>query len=82
MAKIKYFGELRSLTGRTEDEITAYDLRAVMDEIGKRYGKSAYKLAKCSIISVDGHNVLLKQGLNTALDPESLVCFYQVCAGG
>jgi molybdopterin converting factor small subunit len=46
MAKIKYFGKLRSLCGKNEDWIAANSLTELLRAIQKLYGKEAKKSGK------------------------------------
>lgn len=82
MAKVKYYGELRRITGKQEEEISADNLKILINEIQKRYGVSAYRQAKTGFIAVDGYKVIPDMGMNTTLNSESIVCFYPICAGG
>ncbi len=76
MAKIKYFGKLRSLCGKNEDWIAANSLTELLRAIQKLYGKEAKKAAKASLITVDGNKVLSIR--KTALSDDAKVSFYPI----
>lgn len=82
MAKIKYYGELRMITGRYEEEIPVGNLELLIKEIEKLYGKAACKQAKRSLITIDGSKILSLKGVNTKINSESVVCFFPICGGG
>lgn len=80
MANIKYFGDLRELTGKKEDIIAAEDLTSLLSAIGKSYGKAAKKAAKTSLIVVDSEKVLSIRKFK--LKESSEVGFFPMCCGG
>lgn len=58
MAYVEYFGGLRNMTGKTEEELTAENLKSLIGHIGALYGKKAGRFAKSSLIVVDDKRVL------------------------
>lgn len=80
MANIKYYGDLRALTGKNEDSIEAGSLTELLRELERRYGKPAKKAAKSSLIVADGEKVLAIRKVR--LQPGSEVGFFPMCCGG
>lgn len=80
MASIKYFGDLRTLTGKPDDSIEAASLSELLSSIGKQYGKAAKKAAKSSLIVVDSEKVLVIRKVK--LQKSSEVGFFPMCCGG
>lgn len=80
MAQIKYFGDLRTLVGKTEDNIEATSLSGLINIIGKQYGKAAKKAARTSLIVVDSEKVLAIR--KVSLTHETEVGFFPMCCGG
>jgi molybdopterin converting factor small subunit len=82
MAKVKYSGELRSIIGKSEEELEVSNVRKLLDIIRERYGETAYVKAKSSLISVDGYKIKSLRGKDGDLNTHSVVCFFPICAGG
>ena len=80
MAQVKYFGDMRTLTGKTEDMLIAGTLPALLNVIEKQYGKQAKKTAKSSLIVVDSEKVLSIRKIT--LSENSVVGFFPMCCGG
>lgn len=80
MAHIKYYGDMRTLTGQTGDEFEADSLIGLLKIIEKQYGKPAKKAAKASLIVVDSEKVLAIRKI--ALKKDSEVGFFPMCCGG
>ena len=80
MVQIKYYGDMRQLTGKTEDELEADSLTGLLNVIEKTYGKHAKKAAKSSLIVADGEKVLSIRKVR--LKENSEVGFFPMCCGG
>lgn len=80
MAHIKYFGDMRTLTGKNEDNFEADSLTGLLNVIERQYGKPAKKAAKASLIVVDSEKVLAIRKVQ--LKPDSEVGFFPMCCGG
>ena len=80
MAHIKYYGDMRELTGTNEDDFEADTLSELIDVIGKKYGKAAKKATKSSLIVADSEKVLAIRKVK--LRSSSEVGFFPMCCGG
>jgi len=80
MAHIKYYGDMRTLTGKNEDDLEADSLSALLKLIEKQYGKATKKAAKSSLIVVDSEKVLAIR--KVTLQKNSEVGFFPMCCGG
>ena len=80
MAHLTYYGDMRTLTSKTEDSIEAKNLPELLKSIEKQYGKAAKKAAKSSLIVVDSEKVLAIRKVK--LQPSSEVGFFPMCCGG
>lgn len=80
MANIKYYGDLRELTGKESDELITDSLKGLLDLIGRLYGGKAKKAAKSSLIVVDSEKVLSIK--KVPLSESSEVGFFPMCGGG
>jgi len=80
MAHIVYYGDMRTLTGKNEDNIEAASLPALLTAIEKRYGNQAKKAAKSSLIVVDTEKVLAIKKVKLLSSSE--VGFFPMCCGG
>ncbi len=80
MAHIKYYGDMRTLTGKSEDDLEADSLPGLLRVIGKQYGGAAKKAAKSSLIVVDSEKVLAIRKIK--LQKASEVGFFPMCCGG
>ena len=88
---IKFFADIRTLTGRGEQQWTkaAPTVRALASELVSEYGAAFEKkvfheghLSGSIIILVNGRDVTLRSGLETPLSPEDTVVFFPMVAGG
>jgi MoaD family protein len=88
---IKYFADVRTLTGRGEQQWTkaAPTLHALLKELVSQYGAAFEKkvfqegqLSGSMIILVNGQDVVRLGGLETPLSPEDNVVFFPMVAGG
>ncbi len=80
MAHIVYYGDMRSLTGKNDDNLEAKSLVELLNVIEKQYGKQAKKSAKASLIVVDSEKVLAIR--KVTLKTDSQVGFFPMCCGG
>ncbi len=80
MAHVKYYGDLRKLTGKADEDISAKNLSELLSIIGRQYGASAKKAAKSSLIVVDDEKVLSIR--KAVFKEESQVGFFPMCCGG
>lgn len=80
MAHIKYYGDLRELTGKESDELLSGSLKELLELIGRMYGAKAKKAAKTSLIVVDTEKVLAIKKIS--LSENSEVGFFPMCGGG
>lgn len=80
MAFIKYYGDLRELTGKESDELPAESLSDLLSLVGKLYGAKAKKAAKSSLIVADNEKVLAIRKIK--LQENSEVGFFPMCGGG
>ncbi len=82
MITVKYYGHVRALTGKIEEQIEAKTVNALLKEIRKSYGNEVYSVAKSSLIAVNGENASLYGGYRMKLLHADLVQLFPVCAGG
>ena len=80
MAHLTYYGDMRTLTGKNEDDLEAESLHGLLSVIEKQYGKAAKKAAKSSLIVVDNEKVLAIRKIK--LQKASEVGFFPMCCGG
>ena len=80
MAHIVYYGDMRTLTGKNEDNIEGSSLPKLLNAIEKQYGRQAKKAAKSSLIVVDSEKVLSIRKVK--LTASSEVGFFPMCCGG
>ena len=80
MAHLSYYGDMRTLSGKTEERIEAASLSELLNIIGKTYGKKAKKAAKSSLIVADNEKVLAIRKVSLKSDSE--VGFFPMCCGG
>lgn len=81
MTKLMYYGELRELTGCTEETTQAASLRDVLRELGRRHGAAALRAAKRSLMTLDGVRVD-RPNSRDSLPAGCTVCFFPLCSGG
>ena len=88
---LKYFADIRTLTGRGEQRWTkaAPTLHVLLTELVSQYGVAFEKkifqegrLSRSITILVNGQDVELLNGLETPLGPEDNVVFFPMVAGG
>ena len=88
---IKYFADIRALTGRQEQQWTkaAPTLRALLTELVAQYGAAFEKrifpegqVSGSVMVLVNGQHIELLNGLETPLRPEDDVVFFPMVAGG
>ena len=88
---IKYFADIRGLTGCTEQQWTkrASTLRGLLAELAREYGAhfenrifEGGQLSNSIIILINGRNIAHLSGLETPLGPEDVVVVFPMVAGG
>ncbi len=82
MIHVKYYGKMRSLTGRTEELLAVDRIDRLVKEIGFNHGSEASKAAKRSSVLLNGKNVALINGYRTRLHQGDVVQIMPVAAGG
>lgn len=82
MAKIVYYGQLRELTGLTEEVSTGKDVRQCLQHIKDKYGREAYREAKHCLITVNGKSILSLENFKTKVGTEDVLRFLPLCGGG
>jgi molybdopterin synthase sulfur carrier subunit len=88
---IKYFADIRGLTGRKEQQWTKASptLGTLLADLAREYGPPFEKrifeggqLSNSIIILINGQNIEHLSGLETSLGPEDIVVFFPMVAGG
>jgi MoaD family protein len=88
---IKYFADIRGLTGCTEQPWTktAPTLRELLSELVREYGArfenrifESGRLSNSIIILINGQSIEHLRGLETSLGPEDIVVLFPMVAGG
>ena len=82
MAMVRYHGRLAELTGCREESLEGTNVTRVLDQIKKRHGSEAARLAKRSHIIVDRRSAGAEKGFRTPVGADSVVEFIPVCGGG
>lgn len=82
MALARYHGRLAELTGCREERLEGANVARLLEQIKKRYGAEAHRLAKRSHIIVDRRSAGAEKGFRTPAGPDSVVEFIPVCGGG
>lgn len=82
MALVRYHGRLAELTGCREEQLDGTSVSRLLDQIKKRRGVEAYRLAKRSHIIVDKRSAGAEKGFRTPVGTDSVVEFIPVCGGG
>ncbi len=83
MINLKYLGPLYKKTGKKEDEFEKVNnIKALLNEIKKKYDNETYKIAKSSLILINGENIGNEDGFKTKLSDGDVVKFVPVCGGG
>jgi len=91
MTRVKYYANLRLITGKIEDELDA-DGKSVEEIIGmlsSKYGDSFNKLMFSDgklrgnvIILINGQNIIFKNGVKEKLGENDLLDIFPPVAGG
>jgi sulfur-carrier protein len=88
---IKYFADVRALTGRLEQEWNkpAPTLRDLLLGLAEQYGEAFRnrvlpngRISETIIVLVNGQHVAHLDGLDTALTPEDNISLFPMLAGG
>lgn len=82
MATVRYYGRLAELTGCREESLEGTNVARLLDQIKKRHGAEAGKLARRSHIIVDRRSAGAEKGFRTPVGTDSGVEFIPVCGGG
>lgn len=80
MAHVGYYGVMRTLTGKTEDNFSVETLTELLSIIERLYGKKAKAAAKSSLIVVENEKVLSIRKVTLPQNAE--VGFFPMCCGG
>lgn len=88
---VKYFADVRTLTGRLEEEWNrpATTLRELLLGLAERHGEAFRKrvlpegrISDTIIVLVNGQHVIHLEGLDTRLQPDTTVSLFPMVAGG
>lgn len=88
---VKYFADVRALTGRLEQEWDqpAPTLRDLLLGLAERYGAPFQKrvlpegrISDTIIVLVNGQHVVHLDGLDTRLQPDTTISLFPMIAGG
>ncbi len=79
MIKVNYFGQLKEFTNCKEETISVNNIKDVLKYINKKYGKDAKKVAKRSLITVNGLRI---EKFDIKIEPDSTISFFPICSGG
>lgn len=82
MVTLHYRGTLKELTGKSEEQLEANTLKAVLSYIRKAYGRAVYQEARRMLITIDGESILLYAGLRTKLEAGATIAFFPIAGGG
>jgi MoaD family protein len=82
VVKVKYRGQLQSVTGLKEETVEAPCVQDVLDGIKTRYGNAAERAAKSMLIAINGESILLRQRYHTLLKDGDELSFFPICGGG
>ena len=82
MAYLKYYGELRELTGAEQETYPGDDIKECLKHIKTDYGKEAYAEAKRSLITVNGKGILNTGNYRTRIQDQDEIRFLPLCGGG
>jgi sulfur-carrier protein len=89
--RVKYFANIRPLTGCLELEWTtpAQSLRELLQGLAERHGEPFRRrilpegrLSETIIVLVNGQHILHLDGLDTRLQPEDTISLFPMVAGG
>jgi molybdopterin synthase sulfur carrier subunit len=89
--RVKYFADIRNLSGVDEHEWTgaARTVRELLVQLSRRNGAAFEKrvfeggqLSGAIILLVNGRNIEHLNGIDTALGPDDLVAIFPMVAGG
>ena len=88
---VKYFADIRSLTGRGEETWTkaAPDMRSLLKGLAAQYGAAfenrvfqGDQLSDTMIIFINGRDIVHLEGLDSPLKNDDVVAVFPVVAGG
>ena len=79
---VKYRGQLSTVIGKTEENMEAGSVEAVLKTLRKRYGRKAEKAARIMLIAVNGESILLLKQFKTILKEGDVLNFFPLSAGG
>ena len=88
---VKYFADIRALTGRLEQEWhqPAPTLRELLSGLAEQHGEPFRKrvlpegrLSDSIIVLVNGQHVLHLEGIDSKLTPDAVVTLFPMVAGG
>ncbi|MGC8505489.1 MAG: ubiquitin-like small modifier protein 1 [Thermoplasmata archaeon] len=91
MTRVKYYANLRLITGKTDDEIDANGktVEEIIQTLSSRYGESFNKLMFSDgslrgnvIILINGQNIIFKNGVKEKLGNDDLLDIFPPVAGG
>ncbi len=82
MPRVYYYGSLREMTGKKDEELDVPDVKNCLNTVRQLYGKEAYKEAKRSLITLNGVSILSIDNFKTKTKPEDEVRFLPICGGG
>ncbi len=80
--KVKYYAKLAKMAKKKEERIEAKNVKKLLSEIEKKYGKDAYKIAKTSHILINDETCASMGGFKAKLTSNDIVRFLPVCGGG
>jgi len=88
---VKYFADIRALTGRLQEEwvLPTPTLRDLLLGLAERYGEPFRRrvlpeghISDTIIVLVNGQHVIHLEGLDTRLQPDTVVSIFPMVAGG
>ena len=88
MATVKLFGHLRKHIDGAQIQISGESVRAVVENICERYPSLCSDLLEKGTIrphfkiTCNGHDILLAEGLETAVSEEDQIAIFPPIAGG
>jgi molybdopterin synthase sulfur carrier subunit len=91
MTRVKYYANLRLITGKIDDEIDANgkSVEEIIGMLSSKYGDSFNKLMFSDgklrgnvIILINGQNIIFKNGVKEKLEENDLLDIFPPVAGG
>ena len=82
MSRVRFYNTLRDQTGVAETEIEAPDVRELLKELARTYGKDFKRRVAASRIYVNGENVAGAGGRKRKLTPADVIDLLPPTAGG